>query len=45
MTSPPAYALNRQDPIFDGLRADYPGFDEWLAKVARESDWDCCTVR
>ena len=24
------YELNKEDPIFDSLRADYPGFDAWL---------------
>jgi ribosomal protein S18 acetylase RimI-like enzyme len=31
-----AYQLNPRDPIFEGLRADYPGFDQWLAKCRRE---------
>lgn len=31
-----AYALDRSNPIFDGLREDYPGFDQWLDKCARE---------
>jgi ribosomal protein S18 acetylase RimI-like enzyme len=31
-----AYALDRANPIFDGLREDYPGFDGWLAKCALE---------
>ncbi len=31
-----AYCLNQTDPIFDGLRKDYPGFDSWLAKCKRE---------
>src|SRR5690606_34500860 len=30
-----AYALDRANPIFDGLREDYPGFDRWLEKCAR----------
>lgn len=25
------------DPFFDSLRADYPGFDQWLARKASES--------
>src|SRR5262249_18390562 len=24
-----AYAIDKRDPLFDGLRADYAGFDEW----------------
>jgi ribosomal protein S18 acetylase RimI-like enzyme len=31
-----AYAIDRTNPIFDGLRADYPGFDEWLERCALE---------
>lgn len=26
------HELNREDPFFDSLRSDYPGFDEWLEK-------------
>jgi len=32
----PAYALDETDPIFDSLRSDYPGFDDWLKKCKRE---------
>jgi len=41
IVAPPAVArvtcddLNVGDPIFDSLRRDYPGFDEWLAKAIR----------
>lgn len=28
--------LDSKDVIFDSLRLDYPGFDEWLAKCARD---------
>jgi len=35
---PKTYTLNREQPIFAGLRADYPDFDMWLNKVRRESD-------
>lgn len=42
-TSPPpdvhvrfVHELNRNDPIFNSLRDDYPGFDSWLDKAARE---------
>jgi hypothetical protein len=32
-----AYAVDKNDPLFDGLRADYPGFDNWYdEKCARE---------
>lgn len=31
-----AYVLDRSHPIFDGLRNDYTGFDQWLEKCARE---------
>lgn len=32
-----AYAINREDELFDSLRADYPGFDIWFdEKCARE---------
>lgn len=32
----PAYAVNRQDPLFESLRVDYPGFDAWFEKCAQE---------
>jgi len=32
----PAYSLNDSDPIFDGFRDDYRGFDDWLRKSKRE---------
>jgi rRNA-processing protein FCF1 len=35
-----AYGLEKTDPIFDGLRADYPGFDGWLDKC-RSEHRDC----
>jgi GNAT superfamily N-acetyltransferase len=31
----PLHRLNLEDPIFDSLRADYPGFDEWFRRSAR----------
>ncbi len=32
-----AYAVDKNDPLFDRLRADYPGFDNWYdEKCARE---------
>ena len=32
-----AYAVDKTDSLFDGLRADYPGFDAWYdEKCARE---------
>ena len=36
VTSVAAYQLDSTDPIFDGLRADYPPFDAWLDKSKRE---------
>ena len=30
------HELDRGDPIFESLRSDYPGFDEWLTRVARD---------
>ncbi|MNR84130.1 Acetyltransferase (GNAT) family protein [compost metagenome] len=30
------HALNPKDQIFEGLRVDYPGFDEWLKNCRRE---------
>ena len=36
----PAYQLSPTDPIFDSLRDDYSGFDEWLDK-ARQEHRDC----
>ncbi len=32
----PAYKLETDDPLFESLRTDYPGFDEWLRKCKRE---------
>lgn len=40
--SPPAlrkdsvYNLNINDPIFNDIKADYPGFKEWFIKIKRE---------
>ena len=31
-----AYALDDSDPIFDSLRADYPGFDAWLQRCRQQ---------
>jgi L-amino acid N-acyltransferase YncA len=31
-----AHALDETDPIFQSMRKDYPGFDEWLVKCKRE---------
>ncbi len=30
-----AYALNADDPVFESLRDDYPGFDAWFGKCRR----------
>ena len=32
----PAYAVDVKNSLFDGLRADYRGFDEWFGKCAKE---------
>jgi rRNA-processing protein FCF1 len=31
-----AYAVDKRDALFDGLRADYAGFDPWFDKCAKE---------
>jgi hypothetical protein len=31
-----AYAVDKADTLFDGLRADYAGFDAWYDKCAKE---------
>ena len=31
-----AYAVDVKNSLFDGLRADYRGFDEWFGKCAKE---------
>jgi L-amino acid N-acyltransferase YncA len=38
------YQLDVRDPIFDSLKSDYPGFDEWFSKVQKEHR-DCYVVR
>jgi len=30
------YNLNLDDPIFDTLKSDYPGFDRWFDKISRQ---------
>lgn len=40
----PCYTLNPEDKIFDGLRSDYPEFDDWFAKVRQQSDTRRCFV-
>lgn len=43
--TPPAYALDIDQEIFDSLRQDYDGeFDQWLAKVRLDSDNRECHV-
>jgi hypothetical protein len=39
-----AFGLNKKHPIFDSLRADYPGFDEWLDKCIANHR-DCWVIR
>jgi len=42
ITSPPAlredfiYNLNINDPIFDQLKKDYPGFNDWFKRISRK---------
>lgn len=36
VTALKAHNLNGADPIFDSLRAAYPGFDNWLSKCRRK---------
>lgn len=36
VTSCLAHALDRKDPIFESLREDYDGFDEWFVKCCRQ---------
>ncbi len=40
----PCYSLNPEDKIFDGLRSDYPEFDDWFAKVRQEIETRRCFV-
>ena len=39
-----AYGLVNSDPIFNGLRADYSGFDKWLDKC-KTAHRDCWIIR
>ena len=39
-----AHTLDEHDPIFESLRADYPGFDHWLQKCKKEHR-TCWTVK
>ncbi len=32
----PVHRLNPKDHFFDSFRTDYPGFDNWMAKIAAE---------
>jgi ribosomal protein S18 acetylase RimI-like enzyme len=38
-----AHQISPDDPIFEGLRQDYPPFDEWFSKC-RRAHRDCWTV-
>ena len=38
-----SYELNTEDPLFDSLRLDYAGFDQWWAKVSN-GHRDCRTI-
>jgi hypothetical protein len=33
----PTHRLDENDPIFDGFRLDYPGFDDWLRSAKRHN--------
>jgi GNAT superfamily N-acetyltransferase len=39
-----SYALDVEQPIFNSLRADYVGFDDWLKKVQAESEQRLCLI-
>ncbi len=34
----PSYALDGSQPVFDSLRAEYPDFQQWLRRIAIDSD-------
>lgn len=36
VTALKAHNIDSTDPIFDSVRHDYPGFDDWLSKCRRE---------
>lgn len=40
----PVHALDLRDPIFDSLKLDYPGFEEWFRDVSRKGR-RCVRVR
>lgn len=40
----PCYSLDPEDKIFEGLRSDYPEFDDWFAKVRQQSGVRRCFV-
>lgn len=40
----PCYTLNPEDKIFEGLRSDYPEFDDWFAKVRQQSGTRRCFI-
>lgn len=39
-----AYALNKADPIFASLRADYPEFDKWFVDSCQKKHRDCFVI-
>lgn len=39
-----AHTIDESDPLFDSLRDDYPGFDDWFRKCKREHR-QCWTLR
>jgi GNAT superfamily N-acetyltransferase len=40
----PSYLLDESQEMFESLRADYPGFNEWLTKVKKDSSNRQCWV-
>lgn len=44
VTQVPSYALDLEQEIFDSIRADYPEFDDWIAKVQADSTNRECYV-
>lgn len=39
-----AYAIDRRDPLFDSLRADYAGFDQWFDEKCAKEHRKCWLV-
>ena len=43
--SVPAYSLDIGDPLFNSLRDDYPGFDQWFEDKCVSTSRECWVVR